>query len=83
MTTMAEFSANKSTKIARSAEMLNHILSRDDAPDVEFTTEGDVTFPPLPVIPAGVAVPGRTNKILIYCEFAALIPCVVSVSHQP
>ncbi|TDL13173.1 P-loop containing nucleoside triphosphate hydrolase protein, partial [Rickenella mellea] len=78
-TTMEAFKRNKSSKIERSAQMIRHILRRDDAPEIEFTTEGEVTFPPLPQIPEGQPEPGRTNQVLVYCEFAALIPCVVSV----
>ncbi|TDL13439.1 P-loop containing nucleoside triphosphate hydrolase protein, partial [Rickenella mellea] len=79
VTTLEQWEGNKSTKIESTVGMCKHILSRDDAPEIKFSNEGVITYPPLPEIPEGKKTPGKTDQILIYCEFAALIPCIVSV----
>jgi hypothetical protein len=57
------------SKITAAVLISSHLLSRDDAPPVVFDGEGGYTIPPLPEIPHGAEVPGRTRKILIYQEW--------------
>ncbi|TFK58083.1 hypothetical protein BDN72DRAFT_720003, partial [Pluteus cervinus] len=70
--TMDEWVAKKSTKMDACAKICQHILSRDDAPEV-ITEDGCLVFPPTPPLPPGQQ-PEQEAKILIYQEFSSLGP---------
>lgn len=65
-----EWEKCKSTKMDVCAKICQHLLTRDDAPDVEFE-EGLPIFPPFPNPLEGIEAP-KTNRILIYQEFPSL-----------
>jgi hypothetical protein len=65
-----EWDKCKSTKMDVCTKICQHLLTRDDALDVEFQ-EGVPIFPPFPDSVEGIAVP-RKNRILIYQEFPSL-----------
>jgi TATA-binding protein-associated factor len=67
---MEEWDKCKSTKMDVCAKICQHLLTRDDAPDVEFE-EGVPIFPPFPDFLEGIEVP-KKNRILIYQEFPSL-----------
>lgn len=74
---LEDWQKQKSTKVDVCAKMCLHILSRDDAPMMEFK-DGQVFFPKIPP-----PVPGETvsilAKILIYQEFPSFGPLVRNV----
>lgn len=63
--TLDDWQRHGSTKLDTCAKMCQHILSRDDAPDMIFE-DGQVTFPDLPMPKAGEKL-SQERKILIYC----------------
>jgi hypothetical protein len=74
---LEEWEPVKSTKMDICAKMCSHLLSSDDAPDMDFCN-GTVTFPPLPTPNTGERVTQET-KILIYQEFPSLGPLLRNV----
>ncbi|TFK16514.1 hypothetical protein FA15DRAFT_742895 [Coprinopsis marcescibilis] len=73
-TSMADWEAQKSTKIDCLVRMVQHILLRDDMPPIEFKG-GEAIFGPAPATPMFT----QTVKILIYQEFPSFIGLVRSV----
>ncbi|KAF5309269.1 hypothetical protein D9611_015099 [Ephemerocybe angulata] len=72
-----EWEPVKSTKVDICAQIVRHLLSRDDAPRVEFV-DGSPVFPPMPSI--DIASPPTTkNKIVIYQEFPSYRPVLENV----
>lgn len=74
---MAEWQAKKSTKVDVCARLCLHLLSRDDAPPVDFK-DGGVVFPPIPASAPGEKI-SQNLKILIYQEFPSFGPMVRDV----
>jgi TATA-binding protein-associated factor len=76
--TLDDWYMKKSTKIDACARMCQHILSRDDAPEISIK-EGTIFFPPISDPALGETVSQET-KILIYQEFPSLGPLLRNVS---
>ena len=76
--TMQEWESKKSTKMDVCAQICRHLLSRDDAPEVEFKN-GAPVFPPNPV---AVGSGTQDNRILIYQEFPSLCNLLKQVYIQ-
>jgi len=77
--TMQEWESKKSTKMDVCAQICRHLLSRDDAPEVEFK-DGAPVFPPNPVASAGSGT--QDNRILVYQEFPSLCDLLKQVRIQ-
>ena len=75
--TLEDWQQRKSTKIDTAAKMILHILSRDDAPMMEFR-DGEVFFPEIPPPAPGENV-SRLDKVLLYAEFASFGPLIRDV----
>ncbi|TFK62822.1 hypothetical protein BDN72DRAFT_776663 [Pluteus cervinus] len=75
--TLEQWRERKSTKFDACARMCQHILSRDDAPEMIFQ-DGDIVFPEAPPLPPGTE-PQQKIKILIYQEFTSLGPLLRNV----
>jgi TATA-binding protein-associated factor len=69
-TSLEQWNARKSTKIDVCAQSVRHLLTRDDAPPVQFA-DGFPVFPPLPALPPGVTG-SRNRRILIYQAFPSM-----------
>lgn len=77
--TLKDWEDKKSTKFDTCARMCQHLLARDDAPEIKIEA-GEVMFPSfLPVQPG--ETPQRTIKILISQEFPSLGALLRNVSH--
>lgn len=77
--TLEQWEAKKSTKFDLCARMCVHLLSHDQAPEIEFD-EGVAVFHPVPEVPPGAQAP-MTTKVLIYQEFPSLGPLLRNVSR--
>lgn len=75
--TLAEWDSIKSTKFDACIRILQHILSRDDAPLVSMT-DGQLNFGEPPSTTEPVT---QEAKVLIYQQFASLGPLLRKVSH--
>jgi len=73
-TSMQEWELKKSTKMDVCGQICQHLLSRDDAPEVEFK-DGAPVFPQAPEAENVT----RTNRLLIYQQFPSLCPLLVQV----
>ncbi|KAF8808358.1 hypothetical protein BYT27DRAFT_7097080 [Phlegmacium glaucopus] len=76
--TLQDWEAVKSTKMDTCAQICRHLLTRDDAPPINFE-EGKAIFPPMPPSPQGGKKPLQEKKILIYQEFTSLGPLLLNV----
>ena len=75
--TLEDWEKRKSTKVDICSKICLHILSRDDAPMMEFK-DGQVFFPKVPPPAPGESV-SRLDKILIYLDFASFGPLLCNV----
>jgi len=75
--TLEQWREKKSTKFDICARMSQHILARDDAPEMVFR-EGTVIFPTIPEPQPGQTI-GQNTKILIFSDFPSLGPLVRNV----
>jgi hypothetical protein len=68
--TLEEWEMKKSTKFDVCARMCNHLLSRDDAPEI-YVKDGVAVFPPIPdaLLEAPIS---QQLKLIIYQEFPSL-----------
>ncbi|KAF8057085.1 P-loop containing nucleoside triphosphate hydrolase protein, partial [Lyophyllum atratum] len=73
---LAQWDAQKSTKIDTCARMVRHILTDDNTPDMIF--EDGVEYPDIPPPNPGEKVSQET-KILIYQEFPSLGPLLRNI----
>lgn len=67
---LEEWEPMKSTKMDTCARMCQHLLSRDDAPEITVE-DGQVIIPPLPPLQPGEPCL-QTTKILISQQFPSL-----------
>lgn len=74
---LQDWEPKKSTKMDTCAKICQHMLARDDVPDVIFK-EGQAIFPPIPPTPPGGGK--KETKILIYQEFTSLRPLLRNVT---
>lgn len=74
---LEEWERVKSTKMDTCARMVQHILSRDDAPD-PIIKDGYICFPNLPPLPVG-QLPSFLRKLLIYLDYVTLGPLLKNV----
>lgn len=78
--TLEQWEEKKSTKIDTCARLCRHLLTRDDAPEIEVVN-GEVKFPPFPSLQPGES-PQKTTKILISMELTCLGPLLRNVSQH-
>ena len=76
--TLAEWEPKKSTEFDVCAAVCRHLLTQDDAPDVEFV-DGIAIYPPLPEHPT-IQGARRHRRILIYQEFSSMSNLLQNVS---
>lgn len=75
--TLDEWNDMKSTKIDLAAKIVGHLLSRDDAPEVQFV-DGEAIFPQMPPTDP-TNPPTRERKVAIYQEFSSYRPIMQNV----
>lgn len=76
--TLEDWEKMKSTKVDTCARLAQHLLVRDDAPEI-ILENGTVMFPPFPNLNPGEIVKQET-KILIYQEYPSLGSLLRNVS---
>jgi hypothetical protein len=76
--TLDNWQKHKSTKLDTCARMCQHLLSRDDAPEMVFGN-GQVKFPDIPMLKDSEKI-SQERKILIYQEFPSFGPLLRNVS---
>lgn len=75
--TLAEWETKKSTKIDTCARIIKHILSRDDAPELEVV-DGKIHIPDLPPL-SPEQLDKLVDKAILYQEYPSLGPLLHNV----
>lgn len=79
-TSVEDFQAKAGSKMKALIELLLHICAHDDAPPPIVDPENNdrMKFPDIPAVPEG-ETPPRKKKTLVFFNFVAITPTLVSV----